>query len=248
MKKYRLHSVLFNLGIVNLLSFALGTLFGIVFVVAPSSFYLVLAAGIVGICEFVGPIIAIVLGLVRPYASETSPSLGRRVFAWAAGLWCVAQLVIASIVAVLWICAVVYWLIDGYVDDHYADFETARKEIPRAFSEVLEDMPHSASNIWVLGSFGFMGGTYSVRASLSEQEFLDYMAEKRFPIGTNTCIDVNRGCDLSYESMVVNSFGGEFVQDPTNYYSYAFIYTNFGGRFIIYDRDTSLFYYNYSSR
>ena len=192
-----------------------------------------------------GSVAAIVCGCSSPYESDVPPSAWRRrlayVFGSIGGLTSVA--VVGSIV---WAVVLMFAAL-GTVDVICPDSAAVAREVPSVFRK---DVPATATDVhFKSGSVGiFQEACFSCK--ISEADFVRFAQEKGYPLGTNVWLNANADTKENFKNMDYGSMTVSQVNDgevPKRFLAYAYIFSNCGGTFYVFDRDAEKLYYHYST-
>ncbi len=194
----------------------------------------------------VGGFIAIVLGCCVPVRRDCPPKRGRRIFAYLLGTIGMALMALPIVVMIFFGCALFALFRGSESDVRGATLAEIEHSVPEQFRK---DIPASVTDIDFHSSAAFLFQEAQFHCHISEEDFTQFATSKGYPLGTNVCINANAATNVQnpnvdYVDCVVASTAGG--TPPKNFLSYAYVYTNCGGAYYIFDRDTETLYYLYS--
>ena len=228
-RKYKVYSVLRNLAFV-----ALGV-----------GVYALLCGAISLLVSIPGAVVAIVLGCCSPYESDIPPAAGRRRLAYVLGS--IGALIPVVVVGgFIWVAV---WAFAAFrtVDVVCPDSAAVAREVPEAFQT---DVPKTATDVHFKTGSAFISQQACFSCKISEADFVRFAQEKGYPLGTNVWLNANAETKESFKNMDYGHVTVSQVNDgevPKRFLAYAYIFSNCGGTFYVFDRDAEKLYYHYST-
>lgn len=251
-RKYKVYSVLRNLAFVALGVGACALLCGVISLLArmgvanrnlADAFGGIVRLGLA--IAVLGSVAAIVCGCCSPYESDIPPAAGRRRLAYVLGS--IGGLIPVAVVGGFAWAVVLMFASFGTVDVICPDSAAVARKVPRVFQK---DVPKTAKDVhFKSGSVGiFQQACFSCK--ISEADFVRFAQEKGYPLGTNVWLNANADTKENFKNMDYGSMTVSQVNDgevPKRFLAYAYIFSNCGGTFYVFDRDAEKLYYHYST-
>lgn len=198
-----------------------------------------LNVGIGGIVFVSLPILAAVWGFVNPATYGERPTVGDRIGVAALGAF-----------GLLWLTFVVVAILAAYAAFHGTDgrldadvFDPA--DAP-AWSVLLACVPAGATDLRWEGNSARFGGYEKLQCRAREEDFLALAKEKGVELRRD---DRSFNANTNTASMV-NVFDFPIPPDapaPDHFWFHAWLQSNFGGRYLVFDIDRGILYGKYSS-